>query len=864
MIAMSGVPSRVREGMLVLSGDVLLLFNPLQIDSFFEGAAAISIKEDVTTGKDHRVFLNDGNGYVKSFLHKKSEEKLREIGAVNEHNAVDLDTGAILLNVEIIEALYRLISTDGQIDNEKFDLFVNEQARVSFYSDIIYPLTLDSNLAQYYKEKAEGEFTKELYECRTKLWNVLRRFKLKLFCLSPAQFIHLGTTRELRQFISEEISDYEFLDWSNQIAPTRMKDVGYSSYGSYIGHKVRVCSNAYVEESYVLDESEIGQGSIVSYIKMRGLKVPDNIVLHGLPVRNEKYVVRIYGVSDNPKGNLVDDVPYMNTTLKKFSDEMCCRDIELWDKDKPCDIWNAKLFPVCDTSEEALKWALSLYEITSGRYELADEWGKQDRISLCESFHIADMDKISEWHEELECRILCRKFIDCLDSGMYYKEALNVFGIWGMTEKIYRMLLKDAKIADFRLQIRIYYAISRYMKENRLCFDGLAYDYTEALCFETIQNTIYDIAMNKLPDSSTYRICRNMLEVQLPVRVNWGGGWTDTPPYCNENGGVVLNAAISLNGILPVQIVVKCLEDLHIEFESQDIGVRTSIYTAEEIQNCHNPYDSFALHKAALIACGIIPMREKADLQSILKKIGGGIYLSTQVVGIPKGSGLGTSSILAGACVKGIFEFLGCEKTNEEVYDIVLCMEQIMSTGGGWQDQVGGLTNGIKFITTKPGLDQNIKVEQVKVPDDAMNELQERFAVIYTGQRRLARNLLRDVVGGYIGSRPESREALGKMESVAALMRFYLERGEIDRFAELMNEHWELSKQLDEGSTNTCINQIFAACEDLIDGKFIAGAGGGGFLMVILKKGVSKDLLKERLDVIFQNSGVGVWDSQFV
>lgn len=37
------------------------------------------------------------------------------------------------------------------------------------------------------------------------------------------------------------------------------------------------------------------------------------------------------------------------------------------------------------------------------------------------------------------------------------------------------------------------------------------------------------------------------------------------------------------------------------------------------------------------------------------------------------------------------------------------------------------------------------------------------------------------------------------------------------------------------------------SCEDLIDGKFISGAGGGGFLQVILKKGVSKEMLRARL-----------------
>lgn len=91
MIGMAGVPSRIKEGMLVLSGDVLLLFNPLQIDAMFHGAAAISIKEHVEIGKNHGVFLNDGYDNVGQFLHKQSEEHLREVGAVNSQSCVDLE-----------------------------------------------------------------------------------------------------------------------------------------------------------------------------------------------------------------------------------------------------------------------------------------------------------------------------------------------------------------------------------------------------------------------------------------------------------------------------------------------------------------------------------------------------------------------------------------------------------------------------------------------------------------------------------------------------------------------------------------------------------------------------------------------------
>ena len=234
------------------------------------------------------------------------------------------------------------------------------------------------------------------------------------------------------------------------------------------------------------------------------------------------------------------------------------------------------------------------------------------------------------------------------------------------------------------------------------------------------------------------------------------------------------------------------------------------------------------------------------------------------MIGVPKGSGLGTSSILSGACVKAIFEFFGQEVQDAELYDIVLCMEQIMSTGGGWQDQVGGVTAGVKMITTEPGINQVIQVENVVLSEATKKELQERFALIYTGQRRLARNLLRDVVGGYIGGRKESTDALDQMQRTAALMQFELERGNVDRFAALLNEHWQLSKQLDAGSTNTCIDQIFLACEDLVDGQFISGAGGGGFLQVIMKKGVTREQLHQRLYSIFQDSGVDVWDTEFI
>ena len=312
-----------------------------------------------------------------------------------------------------------------------------------------------------------------------------------------------------------------------------------------------------------------------------------------------------------------------------------------------------------------------------------------------------------------------------------------------------------------------------------------------------------------------------------------------------------------------MEVVLEKLEDKKIVFDSSDMDAYGEFDHIEPLQQTGDPYDPFALQKAALLACGIIPV-SGGNLDEILERMGGGFIMHSEVRGVPKGSGLGTSSILAAACVKALMEFTGIAYTEEQLYSTVLCMEQIMSTGGGWQDQVGGITDGIKYITAAPGLKQEIKVHHICLPEDTVEELKSRFALVYTGQRRLARNLLRDVVGNYIGNEPDTVNALNEIQRVASLMAFELRRGHVDDFARLLEEHWELSKKIDSGSTNTLIDQIFDSIAPFIDGRMICGAGGGGFLQVILKKGVSRDAVHNRLKEVFQDSDIDVWDCELL
>ena len=816
--------------MLLLSGDVLLLFNPLLIDYSGHGAAAISFKENVSTGKDHGVFLRGADGTVRAFLHKQSEETLTASGAVNSRGEVDIDTGAVIFGADMLQSLYDLISRNGQTDEEKYSALVNDKVRLSLYGDFLYCLASDSTLEQYYREKPEGDFSPELLKAREQVWAALRPYRLKLLRLAPARFIHFGTTAELLRLMDEEIGQFSHLGWNSRVNCSMDRGAGYNSV---LSGRAELGEHCYLEHSYIHGGAKIGEGCVISCLEVPGgMTVPPHTVLHGLKQMNGRFVCRIYGVSDNPKESLLFG--------KKLEGDF-------WDPDEAHTLWNAKLYPECDTVSEAVSMAMELFRMGMTG-EWSEQWFALPRKSLASGFRDADVRAILSWSGRMgelvamnHISAMIRKSVPA-SKGSLPSRLTDVQEAW---------LRDHLSRADVSEEMRLHYYVGSAL--------GTAEGEKEAAeAFACLRRAILKETLSDLRENTDAKIVMEEHTVSLPLRVNWGGGWSDTPPYCNENGGTVLNAAILLNGERPVRVTLRRLTEKKIVFESRDMDARGEFTAIEPLQRVGDPFDAFVLQKAALLACGILP-ESGGSLDAVLERLGGGFSMDTEVTGVPQGSGLGTSSILAAACVKALCEFTGIRYSESDLYGRVLCMEQMMSTGGGWQDQIGGVTDGIKYITSRPGLKQNVHVEHVVLEEDVLAELNSRFALIYTGQRRLARNLLRDVVGRYIGNEPDTLYALNEIQRKAALMRFELERGHVDAFAALLSEHWELSKKIDAGSTNTLLDQIFDAVDDLIDGRMVCGAGGGGFLQVMLKKGATKEMLQARLKSVFQDTDINVW-----
>lgn len=218
-------------------------------------------------------------------------------------------------------------------------------------------------------------------------------------------------------------------------------------------------------------------------------------------------------------------------------------------------------------------------------------------------------------------------------------------------------------------------------------------------------------------------LCSRTAKVELPVRVDFVGGWSDTPPWSLERAGCVLNMAITLDGSLPIGTVIDTTITTGVSI-SDDAGNELFI---EDVTCITTPFDSndpFRLVKSALLVTGIVHDKILVSM---------GLKIRTWA-NVPRGSGLGTSSILAAAVVKGLLQITDGDVSNENVARLVLVLEQLMGTGGGWQDQIGGLYPGIKFTTSFPGIPLRLQVIPLLASPQLIRELQQRLLVVFTGQ----------------------------------------------------------------------------------------------------------------------------------
>jgi galactokinase/mevalonate kinase-like predicted kinase len=374
---------------------------------------------------------------------------------------------------------------------------------------------------------------------------------------------------------------------------------------------------------------------------------------------------------------------------------------------------------------------------------------------------------------------------------------------------------------------------------------GLA---TEAATAENEAFVCIQDAVRESATGSGNRVLTNWLFEQVcvsaPPRIDLGGGWSDTPPFCFDWGGTVLNCALEVNGEYPIETEIVRIDEPIVRCIA-DNGASVAEYrSAEEILEPCKPGSVFSIPRAALQLNGL-PEKGRT-LKETLTSLGGGLEIQCHVR-LPIGSGLGTSSILAATVMRALAVISGNAITDHELSESVMQLEQRMTTGGGWQDQAGGIFAGAKLLITGPGLRQRVRVQPVQWTEACKAEFCRQLVLYNTGIQRMAKDLLRQVVSRYLARENATIQVLHSIKTLAVEMSYAMAEADWAHLGQLMTRHWQLNQVLDPHTTNAPINAILDRARPYIHGAKLAGAGGGGFLMLLARDPEAAEELRAEL-----------------
>lgn len=290
-------------------------------------------------------------------------------------------------------------------------------------------------------------------------------------------------------------------------------------------------------------------------------------------------------------------------------------------------------------------------------------------------------------------------------------------------------------------------------------------------------------SMSVAPDQCTINCNRNCVVVsEAPARIDLTGGWSDTPPICYELSGSVFNVAVQVDGLKPLSSACRFIERPVIILRSyrilnkqepdrkrlkvfdgsssstnQTTAVPMFDFECDTVELSHrndlaDVEDSLkpcALLKAVFIVLGLFNKDVEHFEGILIQRYCGGIEVGC-VSALPAGSGMGGSSILAATVLASVSQLLSLPTSKEQLVYQVLQVEQILTTGGGWQDQVGGIFPGFKIARSESSLPLRVSICTIdKISTAVIDSLHSRMHLVFTGQQRLAKNTLINALRKY-------------------------------------------------------------------------------------------------------------------
>ncbi len=752
--------------------------------------------------KDHGVFVSrrETPNVLECMLQKPSVKKLGEL--LNTHLYLT-DIGIWLLSDKAVELLIKKSqNADSVLQN--YDLYSEFGCALG-----TKPTIKDDELAE---------------------------LTVAVLPLPGGEFYHYGTSHEI---ISSTLAIQNLVNDQREIMHHSLKPHP-SMFVQNAEIKVTLTDanqNIWIENSWVGEKWSLTHNNIITGVPQNDWQISlmDGQCVDIVPVGEDEFVIRPYGYNDKFRGALSDDtLLYIGRPFKEWA-AACGIDIETIDGKE--DLQSARIFPVCQNIDDAgllLRWMLAGEQLLSDdEFNKAKSlWGECRKLSADDISAEADFVRLTRQRNEFRARNWTAVAKNWRHSVFYQVDLCDAAKEFSLYNIPTPLPISD----DAPLLTRIHDNMFR-SELARLRSDYAEAELAENKSFALLRQGLIasQASAKQHPQMSVY--ADQIVWARSPVRIDIAGGWTDTPPYCLMEGGKVINLAIELNGQPPLQTYVRPCKEPHIILRSIDLGASEVIETYEQLADFNHVGSPFSIPKAALALAGFLPeygVEKYHALKEQLEAFGCGIEL-TLLSAIPAGSGLGTSSVLAATVLGALNDFCGLSWDKSEIGCRTSALEQMLTTGGGWQDQFGGVLEGVKMLHTERGFYQNPTVRWLPSDLFTRNEYKACHLLYYTGITRTAKTILSEIVRRMFLNHSGELSMLRDMKCHVEDMYDAIQRADFQRMGNLIRKTWMQNQAMDSGTNPASVRRLTNLVDDLCLGYKLPGAGGGGYLYMVAK-----------------------------
>jgi len=883
-LALPALPDDTGQ-IVITSGDVLLNFDPAQINFSSVGLTGLGSFTSSQQAASHGVLCRKQNSTVTRFLQKPTIDQQQNAGAIESNDQTIVDIGVMSFDAATAVTLLKTFATRPKSNGT--NRFSGELGQailghtLDFYREICCALGTNQTLNQYLDSLKQSGSTWPQNLLKN-IFQKLRTIPFHVHVVPRLDLLHFGTTGQIIKSAAAQLQ----LDHGSSPKTTCI------NINNEISDKARLTGkNAWVEACRLNATLTCkGQNLVVGADIDKPLTIPTKMCLDIIKGRdrnnNRTWFIRCYGISDTFKDPLEKGVTFCNIPANKWLKTIGASPEDIWALETPPEnqtLWNARLFPAVPQHTIFYDW-LWMFEPSKATSRRHRVWLSADRYSLAEINLLTDQHAFHQRRNKIHAEAIQNSL-----QQMFCK--LSRFSAKDLTHLLKNTDDISAIIADLLSLAHHHYPLTITGTTNALTFPRIIHTTASALqsfaersphsletelanaskklkpnvtkwlktvgldlkedtslktwtqnarslAFKTFGRTIIQTSAEKLPAPKTCLPTDQLVWGRAPARLDIGGGWTDTPPYSLEFGGCVVNLAVDLNGQPPIQACARLIDQPLIRIKSIDLETEIEITKLSELLDYAHAESGFALTKAALALSGFAPTTadspRSTTLKQILENFGGGLELTTSA-NIPKGSGLGTSSIMGAVLLNVIGRTMGRKLTQHQIFHAVLQLEQALTTGGGWQDQIGGATPAVKIITTQPEMVPDARI--CALPPDLLDPKinNGQTLLYYTGITRLAKNILEQIVSRVLNRNRLAMNTLRQIHTTALLVAEALANKDIIRFGRLIDQAWILNKQLDPNSSNLQIEDLLQKVKPHIFGAKLLGAGGGGFLFMVCK-----------------------------